>query len=132
MGRDGADLCGWWFGPSAGGEMVWAYHPSRKATTPPAAEWNVPHDGAIDPTFTVTADRSLVAKKDKAVSSTAVVQTPATPRKQVRPQNALAKAAAAAATNVAKTSDNFQEKLKKESKDVDKKRQERKRERTPI
>merc|ERR1711870_5087 len=120
--RDGADLCGWWFGPSAGGEMVWAYHPSRKATTPPAAEWNVPHDGAIDPTFTVTADRSLVARKDKAVSSTAAADAQAsTPRKQVRPQNALAKAAAAAATNVAKTSDNFQEKLKKESKDADKK-----------
>merc|ERR1712113_293568 len=104
------------------GEMVWAYHPSRKATTPPAAEWNVPHDGAIDPTFTVTADRSLVAKKDKAISSSAVAEAQAsTPRKQVRPQNALAKAAAAAATNVAKTSDNFQEKLKKESKDNDKK-----------
>merc|ERR1712060_353620 len=116
-------LCGWWFGPSAGGEMVWAYHPSRKATTPPAAEWNVPHDGAIDPTFTVTADRTLVARKDKAVSSTAAADAQAsTPRKQVRPQNALAKAAAAAATNVAKTSDNFQEKLKKESKDVKKKK----------
>merc|ERR1711948_244035 len=124
--RDGADLCGWWFGPSAGGEMVWAYHPSRKATTPPAAEWNVPHDGAIDPTFTVTADRTLVARKDKAVSSTAGADAQAsTPRKQVRPQNALAKAAAAAATNVAKTSDNFQEKLKKEADKKDKKEKEK-------
>ena len=29
--RDGDDNCGWWFSPSVGGEMVWAYHPSRKA-----------------------------------------------------------------------------------------------------
>ena len=36
---------------------VWAYHPSRTAATPPASEWNVPHDGSIDPTFTVTPDR---------------------------------------------------------------------------
>merc|ERR1712151_604110 len=57
--RDGADLCGWWFGPSVGGEQVWAYHPSRKASTPPASEWNVPHDGPIDHSFTVTADRDL-------------------------------------------------------------------------
>ena len=29
--RDGDENCGWWFSPSVGGEMVWAYHPSRKA-----------------------------------------------------------------------------------------------------
>ena len=29
--RDGEENCGWWFSPSVGGEMVWAYHPSRKA-----------------------------------------------------------------------------------------------------
>ena len=29
--RDGNENCGWWFSPSVGGEMVWAYHPSRKA-----------------------------------------------------------------------------------------------------
>merc|ERR1711879_11974 len=63
--RDGEELCGWWFGPSAGGEMVWAYHPSRKAATPPAAEWNVPHDGAIDPTFTVTPASKGDAKRPK-------------------------------------------------------------------
>merc|ERR1712066_920937 len=56
--RDGPELCGWWFGPVIGGDQVWAYHPSRQAATPPASEWNVPHDGAIDPTFTVKADRS--------------------------------------------------------------------------
>merc|ERR1712032_1749746 len=27
--RDGSDLSGWWFGPSLGGDQVWAYHPSR-------------------------------------------------------------------------------------------------------
>merc|ERR1712203_1207033 len=61
--RDGPELCGWWFGPVIGGDQVWAYHPSRQAATPPASEWNVPHDGAIDPTFTVTANRSGVAKR---------------------------------------------------------------------
>lgn len=30
--RDGEENCGWWFSPSVGGEMVWAYHPSRKAS----------------------------------------------------------------------------------------------------
>ena len=35
--------------------QVWAYHPSRTAGTPPASDWNVPHDGDIDPSFTVSA-----------------------------------------------------------------------------
>ena len=35
--RDGEENCGWWFSPSVGGEMVWAFHPSRKA---PWEEWN--------------------------------------------------------------------------------------------
>jgi len=55
--RDGPELCGWWFGPNVGGEQVWAYHPSRSAATPPAGEWNVPHDGQIDPAFSVKAQR---------------------------------------------------------------------------
>merc|ERR1712060_698697 len=56
--RDGPELCGWWFGPNVGGDQVWAYHPSRTAATPPASEWNVPHDGPIDPTFSVAACKS--------------------------------------------------------------------------
>eukprot|EP00930_Biecheleria_cincta_P072916 TRINITY_DN60257_c0_g1_i1.p1 TRINITY_DN60257_c0_g1~~TRINITY_DN60257_c0_g1_i1.p1 ORF type:complete len:1494 (+),score=434.52 TRINITY_DN60257_c0_g1_i1:52-4533(+) len=59
--RDGPELCGWWFGPSVGGDQVWAYHPSRTAGTPPASEWNVPHDGDIDPSFSVTANRNISA-----------------------------------------------------------------------
>merc|ERR1719379_2941169 len=51
--RDGPELCGWWFGPNVGGDQVWAYHPSRASATPPASEWNVPHDGPIDPTFRI-------------------------------------------------------------------------------
>ena len=35
--RDGEENCGWWFSPSVGGEMVWAFHPSRKA---PWEEWS--------------------------------------------------------------------------------------------
>ena len=34
--------------------QVWAYHPSRTASTPPASEWNVPHDGPIDNSFSVS------------------------------------------------------------------------------
>jgi len=53
--RDGPELCGWWFGPNVGGDQVWAYHPSRTSISPPSSEWNVPHDGSIDPTFAVSA-----------------------------------------------------------------------------
>ena len=38
--RDGDENCGWWFSPSVGGEMVWAYHPSRKAFRGPG--WGCP------------------------------------------------------------------------------------------
>ena len=50
--RDGPEYCGWWIGPSVGGDLVWAYHPSR-AATPPSSDWSVPHDGMIDPNFSV-------------------------------------------------------------------------------
>lgn len=53
--RDGDDLFGWWFGPTVGGDQVWAHHPSRMAATPPSTDWNVPHDGAIDKSFSVMA-----------------------------------------------------------------------------
>merc|ERR1712151_802485 len=69
--RDGDGLCGWWFGPSVGGEQVWAYHPSRTAAPPPASEWNVPHDGAIDPSFSVKAAKKgdkTKAKEKKSAS----------------------------------------------------------------
>lgn len=52
--RDGLELCGWWFGPAVGGDQVWAFHPSRTSTTPPANEWNIPNDGPIDPSFSIT------------------------------------------------------------------------------
>lgn len=58
--RDGADMCGWWFGPKVGGEQVWAYHPSR-SQTPPANEWNVPHDSAIDHKFQVNVLEATAA-----------------------------------------------------------------------
>merc|ERR1712139_251678 len=64
--RDGPELCGWWFAPSIGGDQVWAYHPSRTAATPPASEWNVPHDGPIDPTFSVAACKSSGKKNSDA------------------------------------------------------------------
>ena len=27
--RDGANFCGWWFGPKVGGDQVWAYNSER-------------------------------------------------------------------------------------------------------
>lgn len=64
--RDGPELCGWWFGPNVGGDQVWAYHPSRTASTPPASEWNVPHDGPIDPSFSVSMRAASVPSGEKA------------------------------------------------------------------
>merc|ERR1719440_1266210 len=52
--RENPELSGWWFGPSVGGDLVWAFHPSRLAMTPPVGDWNVPHDGEVDADFTVT------------------------------------------------------------------------------
>merc|ERR1712151_1226610 len=66
MGGD--DLAGWWFGPNVGGEQVWAYHPSQKGTTPPTSDWNVPHDGQIDPTFSVTAKKGDKVAKESSKS----------------------------------------------------------------
>ena len=54
-----------WF--SSASLQVWAYHPSRTASTPPASEWNVPHDGPIDNSFSV-AMRFLEAKGDDGSS----------------------------------------------------------------
>merc|ERR1712060_924678 len=45
--RDGDDMAGWWFGPSVGGDQVWAFHRDIKAKYPPESGWNVPHDGAV-------------------------------------------------------------------------------------
>mmetsp|Transcript_68045 Transcript_68045/g.121157 ORF Transcript_68045/g.121157 Transcript_68045/m.121157 type:complete len:211 (+) Transcript_68045:42-674(+) len=67
---DNPELSGWWFGPSIGGDLVWAFHPSRKAITPPMADWNVPHDGPIDKTFSVKVPlefrRALEEEKRRA------------------------------------------------------------------
>merc|ERR1712203_750590 len=80
--RDGAELCGWWFGPSVGGEQVWAYHPSCTAATPPASEWNVPHDGEIDPSFSVKANR-VGNEEKKSEKSTKADEPPAKKEKKI-------------------------------------------------
>ena len=36
-----------------------------QATTPPPAEWNVPHDGQVDKTFTVTAAPELNEEEEE-------------------------------------------------------------------
>lgn len=64
--RDGLELCGWWFGPSVGGDQVWAFHPSRTSTTPPASEWNIPNDGPIDSTFTITPRTKAQPRDDQS------------------------------------------------------------------
>ncbi|CAJ1426140.1 unnamed protein product [Effrenium voratum] len=51
--RDGANFCGWWFGPKVGGDQVWAYNSERSAT-PPSTGWRVPYDGAVDPSFVIS------------------------------------------------------------------------------
>jgi len=47
-GRDGADMSGWWFAPSVGGEQVWAHNPAPGTEVPPRSGWRVPHDGPLD------------------------------------------------------------------------------------
>ena len=49
--RDGARLSGWWLGPVVGGELAWAYHPSRVAMRPPYTDWMVASCLSIDRTF---------------------------------------------------------------------------------
>ena len=51
--RDGANFCGWWFGPKVGGDQVWAYNSERSAT-PPSTGWRVPYDGSVDPSFVIS------------------------------------------------------------------------------
>eukprot|EP00927_Polykrikos_kofoidii_P004608 TRINITY_DN11825_c0_g1_i2.p1 TRINITY_DN11825_c0_g1~~TRINITY_DN11825_c0_g1_i2.p1 ORF type:complete len:1658 (-),score=400.74 TRINITY_DN11825_c0_g1_i2:139-5112(-) len=81
--RDGPDQCGWWFGPNVGGNQVWAYHASRTAMTPPVSEWNVPHDGKIDPSFSVTPVDSSSSSAHHKHRPTSRVESDA-PRKQPR------------------------------------------------
>ena len=33
--RDGPELCGWWFGPSVGNNVVWAFHGASWKQLPP-------------------------------------------------------------------------------------------------
>ena len=40
-------------------------HVVCQATTPPPAEWNVPHDGPIDKTFSVTAAPELARRAEE-------------------------------------------------------------------
>eukprot|EP00928_Gymnodinium_smaydae_P001301 TRINITY_DN1048_c1_g2_i2.p1 TRINITY_DN1048_c1_g2~~TRINITY_DN1048_c1_g2_i2.p1 ORF type:complete len:249 (+),score=51.92 TRINITY_DN1048_c1_g2_i2:53-748(+) len=60
--RDGANFCGWWFGPKVGGDQVWAYHPDKSAQTPPLAGWKVPYDGPVDGTLSLSVGGAAAAK----------------------------------------------------------------------
>merc|ERR1712176_17484 len=52
--RDGEDFSGWWFGPSVGGDLVWAYHGNKASMVPPPAGWTVPFNGEVDNTMKVS------------------------------------------------------------------------------
>jgi len=52
--RDGANFCGWWFGPKVGGDQVWAYHPDKTCPHPPMTGWKMLYNGPIDQTLLVT------------------------------------------------------------------------------
>ena len=46
--RDGENFSGWWFGPTVGGDLVWAHNPSN-ADTPPRTGWRIPWNGEVTP-----------------------------------------------------------------------------------
>ncbi|CAJ1409447.1 unnamed protein product [Effrenium voratum] len=62
-----------------GGDQVWAYHPSCTAGTPPASQWNVPHDGPIDQNFAISAIRAKRTSSEKPASA-----SPKKPRAEVK------------------------------------------------
>merc|ERR1711879_125850 len=51
--RDGDDFRGWWFGPSVGADVVWAYN-KQQSLFPPTCGWHVPWDGPEDTTMGIT------------------------------------------------------------------------------
>ena len=52
-GRDGPDLCGWWFRAKVGGDTVWAYNANKASESPPWWGWQVPHHGPVDPSIVI-------------------------------------------------------------------------------
>merc|ERR1719210_2096751 len=70
--RDGDAFCGWWFGPSVGGDQVWAYHPNR-AMAPPATGWVVPFGGAVDPSMQLRFGRPASQQQPARPAVRAVV-----------------------------------------------------------
>merc|ERR1712048_1465073 len=56
------EFSGWWFSPTVGDELCWAYNPGDDSKLPPTTGWKVPHDGPTDPGLKVVK-RPLPAKK---------------------------------------------------------------------
>eukprot|EP00403_Amphidinium_massartii_P021773 CAMPEP_0178399264 /NCGR_PEP_ID=MMETSP0689_2-20121128/15192_1 /TAXON_ID=160604 /ORGANISM="Amphidinium massartii, Strain CS-259" /LENGTH=1213 /DNA_ID=CAMNT_0020020039 /DNA_START=145 /DNA_END=3785 /DNA_ORIENTATION=- len=85
--RDGADFCGWWFGPKVGGDQVWAYHAHQPMDAPPRTGWQVPYDGPVEKSMTVlpksggppgqSSDGSLRLQGSQAALADAPKQQPA-------------------------------------------------------
>eukprot|EP00405_Crypthecodinium_cohnii_P033763 CAMPEP_0206532428 /NCGR_PEP_ID=MMETSP0325_2-20121206/4372_1 /ASSEMBLY_ACC=CAM_ASM_000347 /TAXON_ID=2866 /ORGANISM="Crypthecodinium cohnii, Strain Seligo" /LENGTH=1013 /DNA_ID=CAMNT_0054028895 /DNA_START=93 /DNA_END=3130 /DNA_ORIENTATION=- len=74
-GRDGEEM-GWWFGPSIGNQLVWAFHKDTSGDLAPKSGWRVPYDGPLDKSLRVTySDPSKLSgstdKKSKSARSAA-------------------------------------------------------------
>merc|ERR1711957_152287 len=70
-GRDGKEQNGWWFGPSVGSNQVWAFHPADPSSKelPPTSKWCIPHDGQVDPSFSLSISEPGAAAIKAAVAA---------------------------------------------------------------
>lgn len=87
--RDGPNFHGWWFGPKAGGDQVWAYNGNKTSMLPPTTGWKVPWDGEVDATVHLQhgATSMPAAAAAAAVRPGQVQPRPGLPRPNLRPVN---------------------------------------------
>eukprot|EP00913_Durusdinium_trenchii_P017382 g16342.t1 len=89
--RDGPNFHGWWFGPKAGGDQVWAYNGNKTSMLPPTTGWKVPWDGEVDATVHLqhgaTSMPAAAAAAAAAVRPGQVQPRPGLPRPNLRPVN---------------------------------------------
>ena len=84
---------GWWIGPEAFGDKVWAYNGhSGNGQLPPFSRWNIPWDGAEDAQMRITfsvegigglADLCLAEVQEKVMQMEESLATEATRRESV-------------------------------------------------
>lgn len=88
--RDGPNFHGWWFGPKAGGDQVWAYNGNKTSMLPPTTGWKVPWDGEVDATVHLqhgATSMPAAAAAAAAVRPGQVQPRPGLPRPNLRPVN---------------------------------------------